>query len=157
MALLHPQVILQVSSWGVGKLNREDLRMFGEGAVALVVVVFAGLPPAVMTLLVLQGMDVLTGLMAGFVTKTLDSKISYEGLMRKALVIVTVAGSSYLGNALQLPSPELLPTAIAGFYSMHEGVSIVENLVKAGVPFPEGVKAAIGKGKVVLNDDGRGS
>ena len=126
-------------------MNKDDIQVILQGFVGIVSAFLLALPTTVLALLVLQALDVITGLMAGYITKTLDSRVSYVGLMRKALVLVAVAGSSYLGAALQLPSPELLPTAIAGFYSLHEGLSILENLVRSGVPLPEQLKNAMRK------------
>ena len=118
-------------------------RFIGESAVGGIVAFTASLPPTVLALLVLQAADFITGLMAGYVVKNLDSRVSYIGLMKKALVLVVVAVSSYLGSALQLPNSEIIPTAIAGFYGMHEGLSIVENLAVAGVPLPPFITKAL--------------
>lgn len=124
-------------------ITREEIKLAAEAVIGALAAFVMSLPPTVLALLVLQGMDVITGLMAGYITRTLDSNISYRGLMKKAAVIVLVAGSGYLGTALKLPGDAIVPTAIAGFYSMHEAVSILENLVRADLPLPQVLKNAI--------------
>ena len=126
-------------------MNKDNVVVLVETFVGAVAAFLMALPPTVLALLVLQAIDVITGLMAGYITKSLDSKVSYVGLMRKALVLTAVAGSSYLGAALQLPAPDMIPTAIAGFYAMHEGLSVLENLTRAGVPIPDQLKNAMRK------------
>ena len=124
-------------------MNRDDLRLLFEVVVGMIVGIITSLPTTVLALLVLQVADILTGMMSGYITKSLDSRVSYVGLMRKVIVLIAVAASGYLGAALRLPGAEILPTGIAGFYAMHEGLSILENLTKAGVPLPAQLKAAL--------------
>lgn len=126
-------------------MSKDNLHVGFEALVGVTAAFLVSLPSTVLALIILQAMDVVTGLMSGYINKELSSKTSYAGLMRKALVLVAVGGSSYLGQALQLPSPEVLPTTIAGFYAMHEALSILENLIRAGVPLPDPLKNALAK------------
>ena len=128
-------------------MTTSNIRLSAEVTVAGAVGLLGGLPPAVLTLLVLMALDFATGLLAGYIAGELDSGVSYKGLAKKALVLIAVAGSSYLEVSLGLPVTGIVSTAIAGFYSMHEALSVLETLVRADLPVPEFLKRALALAK----------
>ena len=108
----------------------------------------ASLPVLVILLLLLQGMDILTGLITSGMRGKLSSAVAFAGIGRKviALLLVAVAGMTgwALGEYIGFPV-ELLVQAVAGFYCAHELLSILENAVNAGLPVPKALQELVQK------------
>ena len=105
-----------------------------------------GLNPIVQLLIILMGLDIVTGILGAFVSKTIDSGVSFHGICRKAMILMLVLAASLLstyasalGMAWQVPLGE----AVAGFFVANELLSIVENAGIAGVPIPAVLKDAL--------------
>jgi toxin secretion/phage lysis holin len=117
-----------------------------KGTVAIVVALVAGfwsgLPFVAQLLVYLMALDLLSGLMAGLVTKQLSSDVSFRGLGKKAIILLLLGLAQLIGSTVQIPQ---LGAAVAGFYCVHEGLSIVENAVRAGVPVPQFLRDALAK------------
>ena len=89
--------------------------------------------PAVPILLVLMFADVLSGLLAAFYTKKLNSSVGWKGVTRKTFVILLVGVASAI-DPLTPQAPEA--NIVAMFYIANELLSILENAVLCGVPVP---------------------
>lgn len=89
----------------------------------------------IIALLAAMGIDILLGLLCGVKTKTLDSQVMLWGGINKVLVLVFVWFGVVLDHALALPEP-YIRTAIICFYLGREGLSVIENSAKLGVPWP---------------------
>ena len=115
---------------------------------AIIARLYGGWDAALTTLVIFMGIDFVTGLMvAGFFKKSdksqngaLDSKASYKGLCKKAVIMLIVlmayrldlaAGSTFIKDA----------TIIAFIAS--EGISILENAAAMGVPIPKIIRDGI--------------
>lgn len=93
-------------------------------------------------LLILQAADYFTGLMGGFVTKTLSSGIAFSGLLKKVYVIILV-GCIYLLEYAGLDIAGFAGDGVAIAYIVVELISITENGGKIGAPIPKVVRDAI--------------
>ena len=111
------------------------------GLLAAVLSIFGGWSAAMTTLVILIGLDILSGFTRAYVQRTLSSKESYRGIGRKLLIMIAVALAAQLDNLMGEAS--LLRDAVVVFYCASEGLSIVENLVAAGLPVPDQLKAAL--------------
>lgn len=82
-------------------------------------------------------LDVLTGWLVAFITRTVSSRVSWRGVMRKVLtaIVLVVVG---IVNAIA-PAPldgfPLLVPALIGLIGS-ETISILENAKRAGVTIP---------------------
>ena len=95
-----------------------------------------GWDTALKTLVLFVVLDYLTGVAAAIVTKTVDSNIGFKGIAKKVLVFVLVG----VGYALdQFMGQDYLRSLIIIFYIANEGISIIENLSRTGVPIPQAV------------------
>lgn len=84
-------------------------------------------------------MDYLTGVMVAIIDKNLSSQIGFKGIFRKVLIFILVG----IGNVLDvhiIHSGCAIRTAIIFFYLSNEGISILENSSKIGLPIPEKLK-----------------
>lgn len=115
------------------------------GAVALGAWAFGGLDGFVKVLIAFAVLDQVTGVAAGYVTHELSSDAGFKGIAKK-MVIFGLVGVAHLMDEYVLPgNQELMRTAVCMFYIGNEGISIVENADKLGVPFPEYIREHFSK------------
>lgn len=90
--------------------------------------------PLLGALFVLMVMDVIMGMIAAYITKTLSSSVSWNGMVKKSGVLIVIG----LGAVIQ-PFAGDIPLAkmVSMFFIAHESLSILENAAKAGIPLPE--------------------
>lgn len=90
--------------------------------------------PFVSVLLALMVIDILTGIIAAFVTKKLCSTASYSGMLKKVLILALVA----TGMLVELIIPNVpWGTFVSVFFCVTEALSITENAANSGVPIPK--------------------
>ena len=68
----------------------------------------------------------------------LDSRISWKGILKKGLALAVVLLGTMLDKAIG--QEHAFRTMATWFYIANEGLSILENLALAGIPFPTGFK-----------------
>lgn len=108
--------------------------LFGEWAMFVAVV------------LGLTVIDYITGIIAAAVTKTLSSRIGFIGILKKVLIMVVIVMAALLDYVIRVyVSPELAVClgAACFFYTFNESLSVLENLGRAGVPYPSKLKEVI--------------
>jgi toxin secretion/phage lysis holin len=101
------------------------------------------LHPLMQSLLVLMALDIASGLVAGYVTRSISSDVSWRGMAKKSLVLLLVAACGVLERVWKLEVP--LASGVVGFYIVHELISIVENTARAGLPMPKTLASALRK------------
>jgi toxin secretion/phage lysis holin len=94
-----------------------------------------GLGLAVAILIVMMAIDYATGVMSGIVTKTLNSRIGFNGFIRKAYYLLLV-GAIY-AISLVVPGIEYAGDGAAIALCVLELISIAENGVKMKAPMPQ--------------------
>lgn len=77
--------------------------------------------------------DYLTGVLAAFCLKKLSSEVGARGIAKKVFIFLLV-GIAYKID--MLAGTELVRAAVCGFYIGIEGLSILENAGKLGIPLP---------------------
>ena len=83
--------------------------------------------------------DYITGVMCAISDKSLSSEGGFRGICRKVLIFILVG----VGNLLDvyiLGEAGVLRTAVIFFYLSNEGVSLLENASRLGLPIPEKLK-----------------
>lgn len=88
----------------------------------------------VCVLLGLMFIDITSGSVKAFVNKTTLSRVMYDGLVRKAGIILILA-LAFLIDCLMIFNFQFF-NVVAIFYCVYEGLSIIENLGALGVPIP---------------------
>lgn len=84
--------------------------------------------------------DYITGIFCAVVEKKLSSEVGAKGIIRKVLVIIMVGVANTLDLYIVEGDEPLLRTAVIFFYLSNEGISILENSVKLGLPVPDKMK-----------------
>ncbi len=86
--------------------------------------------------------DYLSGVVAAFVCRRLDSEVGSRGIAKKVGFLVLVAVAHLLDQVSGLGAP-VLKTATIWFLIANEGISITENLGEIGVPIPKTLQDAL--------------
>lgn len=109
-------------------------------------------------LLVLMALDYTTGILVGWTRKNLNSEVGFVGLARKGLILALVIVANML-DAHVIGNGSACRGVVISFYLANEGLSIVENAGKLGVPVPEKLLGALeqlrGKGEDHKEDSKR--
>ena len=103
---------------------------------------WGALDGVMMALLAFIAIDYITGLMVGIVTKTLNSSTGFKGLTKKIFILLLVLIANILDVHIMGGSGVVRGVVIA-FYLANEGISILENAGKLGVPYPEKLKEVL--------------
>ena len=108
---------------------------------------FDGLVLALVAFVVL---DYITGLMAAVIEKKLSSDIGFRGIFKKILIFALV-GIGHVIDFYLIEKGSAVRTAVIFFYLSNEGLSIMENAAKVGLPIPEKLKTVL----LDMKEDGR--
>lgn len=111
------------------------------GITTALVYLLGGFDIALQCLLIAIALDYISGIIKAFTTKTLSSRIGFNGIVKKLgillLVMVGVLVDRVSGNT------GAIRTLVIYYFVANEGLSIVENLSIAGIPIPKGLKNAL--------------
>lgn len=83
--------------------------------------------------------DYVTGVMCAIVDKKLSSEVGFKGIFKKILIFILV-GVAHLLDVHILGNGSILRTAVIFFYLSNEGVSLLENAGRLGLPIPTALK-----------------
>jgi len=86
--------------------------------------------------------DYLTGIMVAVLEKRLSSEVGFRGIFKKVLIFSLVAVAHIVDSQL-IQTGSAIRTAVIFFYLSNEGISILENTAKIGLPVPEKLKTVL--------------
>lgn len=93
-------------------------------------------------LVVFVVVDYITGVMVAISTKTLSSAVGFKGICRKVLIFLLVGIANIL-DVNVIGTGCVLRTAVIFFYISNEGISLLENAGRLGLPIPEQIKVVL--------------
>lgn len=96
----------------------------------------------VVVLVVFVVADYLTGVMCAISEKKLSSEVGFRGICRKVLIFILVGIANIL-DVQVIGTGSVLRTAILFFYISNEGISLLENAGRLGLPIPEKLKLVL--------------
>lgn len=111
--------------------------------------IFGTWDAAIGVLIVLMVLDYITGVLNGYLTKTLNSEVGFKGLLKKFLILVVMIIAVML-DRLMNTGDWIFRTLVCYFYIANEGISLLENISLMGVPIPDKIKDALEQ----LNNEG---
>ena len=100
---------------------------------------FDGFMYALLTFVII---DYITGLMVAVLEKKLSSEVGFRGIFKKILIFIMVGIGNIIDTYL-IKNGSAIRTATIFFYLSNEGISILENTGKIGLPIPEKLKKAL--------------
>ncbi len=103
-----------------------------------------GFDTLIYALIAFVSIDYITGVWLAILEKNVSSDIGFKGISKKVMIFVLVA----LGNIIDqlvIGSGSTLRCMLIMFYLSNEGISIIENAGKMGLPLPQKLKEALQK------------
>ena len=100
----------------------------------IVTYLFGAWDVAFQVLCVFMVIDYITGTMCGYVTKELSSQIGFKGILKKVAMLISIIVAVEIDRVLET---DVLRMAVIFCLIGNEGISLLENLTKLGVPIPE--------------------
>jgi toxin secretion/phage lysis holin len=132
---------MQLEAWG-------QLPNLGRGAGVVLgacgTYLFGGWDAILQALVILVLIDYLTGVMAAYFEKTLNSEVGFKGIVKKICIFLMVAMAQTLDVTAGLGEP-WIRTCVIMFFVANESLSALENMGRLGVPLPEPLLAALQK------------
>ena len=80
--------------------------------------------------------DYVTGVLCAIVERNLSSAIGFRGIAQKVFILALVGVANIL-DVHVVGSGCILHSAVIFFYCANEGISIIENAARIGLPVPE--------------------
>ena len=115
------------------------MRHFINNAISVVLTTFiylvGGIDVAMKSLLIVIVIDYITGVMSAIYNKKLNSIIGLKGILKKFSYLIIVSLSVILDKIVG--DTGAIRTLIIYFFVANDGISIVENIGKMGVPLPK--------------------
>lgn len=107
----------------------------------LFIYLLGGWDIALQCLLLAIVFDYVSGMIKAFHSKTLSSKIGFQGILKKVgillIVMLGVLIDRVTGNT------GAVRTLVIYYFVANEGLSVIENLGQCGVPIPASIKKAL--------------
>ena len=117
--------------------------VFG-GIVSLMSWFFGGRDGFLMVLLTFMVIDQFSGLAAGWAEHKISSEAGFKGILKKCLILAFVGMAhlmdKYLFAHTALGEAETARNVICLFYVGNEGISIIENADRLGIPIPDFIR-----------------
>lgn len=101
-----------------------------------------GLDGFLYALIAFVAADYVTGVLCAIVNKQLSSEVGFKGIFKKVLIFILV-GIAHIIDSQLIGQGAVLRTAVIFFYCSNEGVSILENATRLGLPVPAKLKAVL--------------
>lgn len=105
------------------------------GTIGLLSWFFGGADGFVLILLACSIIDQISGLAVGWFQDDISSEAGFKGIAKKA-VIFSFVGIAHIIDVHMCGGNPALRTTVCLFYISNEGISIIENAHKLGIPVP---------------------
>ena len=117
----------------------DKLRLFLDGVIAagagLFAFLYGDITPLFYAVLSFMVLDYITGLIAAWINKEISSEVGFKGLAKKFLILIFIALAHIL-DVNVLNTYPVLQSAVMMFFIANEGISLIENAAKLGLPIP---------------------
>lgn len=112
------------------------------GLGATIAAFLGGLDGLIYALIAFVIADYVTGVLAAISERRVSSAIGFKGISRK-IVLFALIGLAHLLDVHIIGTPGVLRTATILFYLSNEGISLVENATRLGLPIPAQMRGAL--------------
>ncbi len=117
------------------------LRWIGASLAAVITYAFGGADRWLIGLLVVVVIDYLSGVIAAALEHKLSSRKGLVGILKKVLIFCVVAVAHVIDSATGADG--VLRALTIGFLLANEGISVLENCGRCGVPLPKKLLAVL--------------
>ncbi|WP_285078669.1 phage holin family protein [Paenibacillus sp. UMB7766-LJ446] len=130
---------------GEGNLQRDTIFTVLCGwLLSAMVYLVGGMDHLFIAVTIFVGLDYMTGVLSAWYKKELSSRVGWWGLARKSLTFVFVIIAHQL-DIVSGNSNDFMRDAMLMFIIGTEGISILENMGKLGLPVPKFITSALFK------------
>lgn len=93
-------------------------------------------------LVIAMAIDYLTGIASAYLAKDkmLNSKRGFAGILKKLMILMLVSLAHFMDEA---SGQNVICIAVSWFFIGNEGLSIIENAAKAGLPIPDKLRTTL--------------
>nr|DAI90571.1 MAG TPA: holin [Caudoviricetes sp.] len=123
-------------------MNKNDFNLIVAGIGGMFTYLFGGWDTCLIVLVLFMCLDYATGLISAGIQGKLNSKIGYKGIAKKASILIVLIVAVLLDRLLN-NGIWAFRTLVCYFYIANEGISILENCGKCGVPLPQKLLKAL--------------
>ena len=116
-------------------------RTIGAGVAAVCTFLFGAPDVWLMTLLAFIVIDYVSGVIGAYINHELDSRVGFIGILKKTMYFFVVAVAHCVDVATGAGG--VLQSIAIGVLIANEGISILENCAKCGIPIPERLLKAL--------------
>lgn len=111
------------------------IRMLGAGIASIATFLFGAPDIWLMTLLAFVVIDYCSGVIGAYINRELSSRVGFIGILKKTMYFFVVAVAHCVDVATGAGG--VLQNIVVGVLISNEGISILENCAKCGIPIPE--------------------
>ena len=109
---------------------------------AVLGIFLGGVDGMLKALIIFAIVDYITGVLAAIIEHKLNSEIGFKGITKKVLLFMIV-GVAHCLDVYVIGSASVCRSTVALFYIANEGLSIIENGARCGLPIPEKLKVIL--------------
>lgn len=108
---------------------------------------FGDMKGCLVALLCFIMLDFITGVFTGLVEKNLSSEVAWRGIIRK-LIEILIVSAAHIFDKYVCGSGDIIFTAVCFLFISTEGISLLENAARLGVPIPKKLVEALSQLKI---------
>lgn len=130
------------------------MALFNSGVALLATILtyaFGEWDIAIIALCIFMVLDYITGMIYAYITGNISSQLGMKGLAKKFVIIFILVAAVWLDHLLN-NGTWLFRTLVCYFYIANEGISILENASKLGLPVPKKLQEKLKQLKEVDNN-----
>lgn len=123
-------------------MTRTDIKI-ALGEVGAVLGFFiGGADGLIRALIIFAVVDYITGVAAAAIEHKLNSEIGFKGITKK-LLLFCIVGVAHILDLYVIGSGAVCRSAVVLFYIANEGLSIIENSARCGLPIPNKLRVIL--------------
>lgn len=103
---------------------------------------FGAIDHFIIVMIAFMIIDYVTGVTASYIDKKWNSETGFKGILKKCTILCMVVMAVFLDRLLNIDN-FIIRNAVASFIIANEGISILENIGRAGVPIPNKLKEVL--------------
>lgn len=132
-------------------MSKFDFKLALGEAGAIIGFFIGGADGLIKALIVFAIVDYITGVAAAAIEHRLNSEIGFKGITKK-LLLFCIVGVAHILDVYVLGTGAVCRSAVVLFYIANEGLSIIENVARCGLPIPDKLKIILEQLKENSND-----
>lgn len=120
---------------------KEVINSISSLVITTLIYLLGGMDISLTCLLIAIVLDYVSGIIKAYETKELSSKIGARGIVKKVAILIVIMLAVLVDRATG--ESGAIRTLVIYYFVANEGLSIIENLAKAGVPIPKKLRDAL--------------